>query len=342
MTDSGELIGKYGLTRLLTKLWFRYDHPSLVQHLHGITFSNPVGLSAGFDKDIKLVNTLHPVGFGFMSVGSVTWKAYQGNPKPRLYRLPKSKGLVVYYGLKNHGVDALIPKLRNRDDHPFPLFVSVAKTNCDSTATEAGGIKDYQECLKALNRADVGDVYEINISCPNTFGGEPFTTAPKLEKLLPKLISVKPTKPVFIKMPINLPWKDFESLLKVIVANKVTGVIIGNLTKDRSSKLIKDVIPEHVKGGISGKPCYDLSNQLIAKTYKAYGGKLTIVGVGGIFSAEDAYTKIKLGASLVQLITGMIYQGPQLIGQINQGLVELMRQDGFNHISQAVGADLKK
>lgn len=325
-TQLGRLLGSNGFTKILTRWMFNYENPELEREICGIKFKNPVGLSAGFDKDANLVNILPDVGFGFMSVGTVTYKPYKGNPKPRLYRLPKSKGLVVYYGLKNIGVKRIVKKLSNEvtkkqsNEDKFPLFISIGKTNADYTASENAGIKDYYDCLNKVIKAKVGDVYEINISCPNTFGGEPFTTAPRLEQLLKKLYTLKIDKPVFLKMPIDKKWPEFKKLCDVAVKYGVEGVIIGNLQKDHNHKDIKDKISEHVKGGISGKPTWDTSNDLISKTYESYGKKLVIVGVGGIFSADDAIEKLNRGASLVQLITGMIYHGPQLIGEINKGL----------------------
>lgn len=323
----------------LTRKFLRYDDPILEQTIHGIQFTNPVGLSAGFDKDCNLPSILPDVGFGFMQVGSVTLKPYSGNPKPRLFRLKKSLGIVVYYGLKNIGVDRIIERFKNmKIDNQFPISMSVAKTNSKDTCDTQLGIDDYTECLEKLVANNVGDFYTINISCPNTFGGEPFTTPVRLTKLLKSIAGVKTDKPIFVKMPINMPWLDFKKLIEVCIKYRMTGVIIGNLNKDHKSSTIKDAIPEHIKGGISGKPTEALSNDLIAKTYLEYGSRLTIIGVGGIFSAEDAYEKIKRGASLVQLITGMIFMGPQLIGDINRGLSKLLVADGYTNISQAVGS----
>ncbi|MCA9381266.1 quinone-dependent dihydroorotate dehydrogenase [Candidatus Dojkabacteria bacterium] len=340
-TNIGRLLGTNSLTRSSTKFLFNYKNKKLEQNILGISFSNPVGLSAGFDKDANLINILDTVGFGFMQVGSITNLAYEGNPAPRLYRLKKSMGLVVYYGLKNIGVDKIIQKLKKKKKKDFPLSISIAKTNCKNTSTTEGGIEDYYQCVKKVVEENIGDFYTINISCPNTFGGEPFTTPEKLEALLQKLTSLNVTKPIFVKMPLELAWNDFDSLLQIVVKYKLAGVIIANLVKDRNNTLIVDKIPQNIKGGISGKPTFELSNTKIAKTYVKYGKKLVIIGVGGIFSAEDAYKKIKLGASLVQLITGMIFEGPQLIGQINKGLVELIKKDGFSNISEAIGIDAR-
>lgn len=341
ITLLGKLFGSNPLTRRLVRVLFNVDHPSLVQNVAGLHFRNPVGLSAGFDKNAQLINILPSVGFGHMEIGSVTQHPYEGNPKPRLYRLKKSRGLVVYYGLKNIGVKKIVDRIRKRKDPSGIIGISVAKTNAPSTADLAGGIADYVACLEYLESNNVGDYYTINISCPNTFGGEPFTTAESLRPLLSAITKLKIKKSIFIKMPTNLPKQQFDQLLQLIVEYKVTGVVIGNLTKVRDSNLIKDQIPGHIKGGISGKPTEQLSNDLIAYTYRHYGQNLIIVGVGGIFSAEDAYRKIRLGATLVQLITGMIFVGPQLIGEINAGLVSFLARDDFRNISEAVGYDVK-
>lgn len=336
----GSILGRYSLLRTLTQKLFYFQDDILSQTIAGIKFPNPVGLSAGFDKDAMLLEILPPVGFGYMEIGSVTLHAYKGNARPRLYRLPKSKALTVYYGLKNEGVEVILNRVRKRINKNFKVGISIARTNSTQTSELEAGIEDYYQCTKKVLDSKLVDYITINISCPNTFGGEPFTTPQRLEKLLIRLMSLKPRIPVFVKMPIDLSWKEFDSLLKIIIKNKVTGVVIGNLTKERESNLIVDAIPDHIKGGISGMPTQELSDDLIRKTYYHYREELIIIGVGGIFSAEDAYRKIKYGASLVQLITGMIYEGPQLIGEINRDLVKLMYRDGYKTLSQAIGSDL--
>ncbi len=337
ITYFGVFLGRYRVTRFVTKKIFYYSSPFLEQKISNVNFQNPVGLSAGFDKNAKLLNILPYVGFGFEEIGSVTLDSYKGNPKPRLYRLKKSKGLVVYYGLMNDGVKKVANRIKEALKTDMVLGVSVAKTNSSKTSTEEAGIQDYYECLKYLIDNNIGQYYTINISCPNTFGGEPFTTEDKLERLLNKLSELKTEKPIFVKMPINLQIEEFDLLLKVIQKYKFTGVVIGNLTKVKDPALIKDEIPENVKGGISGLPTQSLCNNLISYTYKNYGTSLKIIGVGGIFSAEDAYEKIKRGATLLELITGMIFEGPSLIKEINKGLEQLAKKDGFNHISEAIG-----
>lgn len=338
ITILGHTLGKFRVTRFITKLLFYFESKTLVQNVAGLKFNNPVGLSAGFDKNAKLLNILPYVGFGYEEVGSVTFEEYEGNPKPRLYRLKKTRGLVVYYGLMNIGVHRIAKRIKNALKTEMIIGISVAKTNCSRTSEEDAGIEDYYNCLQYLVNENIGSYYTINISCPNTFGGEPFTTQEKLEKLLNRLSKIRTTKPILIKMPINLPLSEYDRLVQVAIKYNIAGVIIGNLTKVRDSALIKDDIPDHIKGGISGLPTQKLSNELISYTYNKYGKKLIIIGVGGIFSAEDAYEKIKRGATLLQLITGMIFEGPTLIKEINKGLVTLLKNDGYTNISQAIGA----
>jgi len=342
ITVFGAFLGSFSLTRKLTHFLFSYSNRCLSQTVFGIKFSNPIGLSAGFDKNAQLVNILPSVGFGFAEVGTVTARAYEGNPRPRLFRLPKSQGIVVNYGLKNIGADRVMERVKARKDKSIPQIISIGKTNSPDTVELNNGIVDYENCLDQVIASEQGDIYEINISCPNAFGGEPFTTPEKLEALLTRLFAKNIPRPVLLKMPINVAWPEFEKLLAVAVRHGVAGVVIGNVNKDRNDPAVSDVIPEHIKGSISGLPTKHLANELIAKTYKSYGDRLKIVGVGGIFSAEDAYEKIKLGASLVELITGMIFKGPSLIGDINRELVKYLERDGYNSVADTIGTGKPK
>ncbi|MAG29227.1 dihydroorotate dehydrogenase (quinone) [bacterium] len=338
MLRLGHGLGNHTLSRAIVRGFLHYSHPSLEQTIHRINFKNPVGLSAGFDKDANLMSIMPSVGFGFMEVGTITCDPYEGNLGKRLVRLPKSRAIIVNYGLKNLGSRTITAKLAHESRPIIPMVISIGKTNCREAVDTRTGIRDYFMCLKRFVNAKIGDIYDINISCPNVFGGEPFTTQEKLDSLLSKIGELNITKPMFLKMPSDKNWEEFSSLLDVAVKHGVQGVIISNLSKDRSSSDIKDDIDPQQKGGISGKPVSERSNEFISKTYASYGDKLTIIGVGGIFSAEDAYEKIKRGASLVQLITGMIYEGPQLIGEINRGLVQLLKKDRYSNINQAIGA----
>lgn len=328
--------------RVIPRAWAFHDTAHLRQTVMGVSFRNPVGLAAGFDKNIEIAQLLKSVGFGFMTGGSVTAVACDGNPRPWFHRLPRSQSLVVHAGLPNRGVTKIVETIeqyRRGLFTDFPLIVSVAKTNADFAATDDMAIDDYCASLTKLESAHSIALYELNISCPNAYGGEPFTDADRLERLLRRVDELELSRPVVVKMPIGLSWEHTSALLDVIARHAMAGVTIGNLLKDRHQAQLSDELDDNTKGSLSGVPTRDISTELIRKTYRQYGEKLTIIGVGGIFSAEDAYEKIRAGASLVELITGMIFEGPQLIGEINHGLVELMRRDGFSHISQAIGVD---
>lgn len=319
--------------------------PELETTWKGLRFSSPAGLSAGFDKNGKTVPIMHAIGFGFSTVGSVTAELCVGNPKPWFYRLPKTQSLVVHAGLANDGVRTILRRLHAlplRLQKNYPIVLSVARTNSQEASGVDEGIADYVASVKAAKTSPAVSMIELNISCPNAYGGETYTTSVLLEKLLSAVDAVKAPQPIIIKMPVDLPWADFKKLLDVIVKHPVAGVTIANLTKNREAIDFKEPLPDSVKGGLSGAPTRHLSTALIRRTYEAYGDRLTIFGVGGIFTAEDAYEKIVNGASYVELITGLIFNGPGIVEEINRGLVRLLRRDGFTHISQAVGSAATK
>lgn len=336
----GRVLGATPVGRACVRGLCAFAHPALTQTVCGVEFPNPVGLSAGFDKNARLTNVLPDVGFGFMEVGSVTGEPCAGNPKPRLWRLPKSQGIVVHYGLMNDGAERIAARLAGKSFR-IPLGVSVAKTNSVATVDTDAGIADYEKAFRLLE--GVADYVTVNISCPNAFGGEPFVDPERLEKLLTRLDAVPCTKPVFVKIPVDISYDDVDALLAVVRRHRVHGVVVANLTKRRDRAAIRqEELTPAMRGGISGKPTFDPSNALIAQVYRTAGDALVVVGSGGVFTAEDAYTKIRCGASLVQLITGMIFQGPQTIGEINRGLVNLLARDGFARIHEAVGVDARR
>jgi dihydroorotate dehydrogenase subfamily 2 len=346
MIKCGHFLGRFGLSRGLFKIVFRYNNSNyLSQTINGVEFENPIGLSAGFDKNAMTIDILPSIGFAFAEIGSVTLKPSEGNPKPHYRRLKKSKSILVYAGLNNDGIKVFTERVKsykssNRSN--MRLDISVAKTNSPDSCTEKSGIEDYIGSLKLIKNSNIGDQITINISCPNAYGGEPFTTPEKLDKLIKQVAKLKINKPIYLKMPIDQEWSLFKKLVDVAIKYNITGLKIGNLAKDRKKAKLLDELPSDVPGNMSGKPTYDLSNELISNTYKYAGGKIIIVGVGGIFNAQDAYEKIKRGSNLLEIITGMIYEGPQIIGQINKELVELLKKDGYSHISQAIGSDYKK
>ena len=335
MIKIGRFLGSNSFTRAAVAFFFSYSNKCLEQIILGIKFPNPVGLAAGFDKDAVLTELLPSVGFGFAEVGSVTGEPCLGNPKPRLWRLTKSKALVVYFGLKNNGCEEISRRLRSKT-FSIPIGVNIAKTNSPKTVELEAGIEDYAKAFEQFT--GIGSYFTINISCPNAFGGQPFNSPDRLEKLLTTLGQITTKKPIFLKLSPDLAEKEIDQIIEVAARHKIAGFICSNVTENRENKkIVEKQIPK--KGGISGKPVEDLTNDLIRYVYQKTGGRFVIIGCGGVFSAEDAYKKIRLGASLVELLTGMIYEGPQVISEINQGLVRLLQKDGFKNISDAVGMD---
>lgn len=344
MIRMAKFVGAVPGVRNLPRLWGYQNRDFLKQTVAGMTFRNPVGLSAGLDKGIETPRVMRAVGFGFMTGGSVTWGQYKGNEGAWFYRLPNTDSLVVNAGLPSEGTERVLARVNKYPKavfNNFPLVVSVAKTNSREAASDMDAIRDYAVSLALFDGENNVGALEINISCPNTYGGEPFTTPERLDMLLTAVDALELVKPVFIKMPISVDMKTFRQLIDVAAEHTVAGVTIGNLRKDRENVELKDELPKSVKGNLSGAPNRDISTKLVRDTYKRYGDRLIIIGVGGIFNAEHAYEKIKAGATLVEMITGVIFEGPQIVGEINTELVELLRRDGYTNVSEAIGADVK-
>ena len=339
MVSFGEFIGKKNLIKIICNQLFNCKSSMLYQTIYDISFTKPVGLAAGFDYDAKLTNILYTLGFGFQTIGTVTNNPYKGNPSPMLGRLPKSKSLMVNKGFKNAGIKIIAKKLKNKS-FIIPLGISIGRSNLQKLNLEKS-INDIINAFKIIEKNYINNsYYELNISCPNLLGNIDFYNSQHLDMLLSKIDLLKIKKPIFVKMPISKTDSETLTILTVIAKHCPKGVIIGNLQSNRKDKTLnQEEVKQFLKGNFSGKPCEERSNQLIALTYKHFGKRFVIIGCGGIFSAKDAYKKIKLGASLVQLITGMIYKGPQLISQINLELEKLLQTDGFFNISEAIGRD---
>lgn len=316
------------------------SHPPLVlkQEVAGLTFPGPLGLSAGFDYEARLTQTLSHLGFGFQTVGTITNQAYEGNSRPMLGRLPKSRSLMVNKGFKNEGAAAIIKKLTGKH-FAIPLGISIGRSNVPSLTTQQASVKDIVQAFLQFEESAVEhSYYELNISCPNLRGSVEFYSQKNLSQLLTAVKSLGITRPIFVKMPIDKSTKETGEMLELIAKDSFTGVIFGNLQKNRSHPSLDPAeVARFPQGNFSGKPTYDDSNNLISFAYKEFKKDLVIIGCGGVFSAQDAYEKILRGASLVQLITGLIYEGPLLVRQINLELVKLLKRDGFKNLSAAVG-----
>jgi dihydroorotate dehydrogenase len=314
---AGEAFGRTAPTRALIRWLYGYRGEDAGVELDGLRYPRPVVLAAGFDYNGRLTRVLPSVSFGGVEVGSVTARPCSGNPKPRLTRLIRSRSILVNKGLRNDGVDRFIERMRTIPRDPnFVIGVSIARTNDEAASSLAGGLEDYHTSLERLVAAGVGDYYTINISCPNVFGGESFTEPRRLRMLLTRLAEVEHDRPMYVKMPINLLWSEFRELLEIIDCAGLQGVVIGNLNKSYDELDFPEDAPAEFRGGLSGAPCFTRSTELIRRTRAEYRSRFTIIGCGGILSASDAMRAFDAGADLVQLITGMIFEGPHLMKEI--------------------------
>jgi dihydroorotate dehydrogenase len=320
----------------------------------GLKFKNPLGIAAGFDKNGIVVNQLASIGFGFTEVGTVTFNPQKGNPKPRLFRLPEDKALINRLGFNNEGTPRVVERLK-RIKPNCVLGVNIGK-NKDVPNDEA--IENY---LKSFDLAyTVADYIAVNVSSPNTPNLRELQKAENLEELLSELqkrnkalssdfrrqnepaekparAAVQNLKPLLVKIAPDLSDSEIEAIVDIAERLNLAGIIATNTTVQRDN--LKTKIDE--SGGLSGKPVREKSNEVIKKIYKYSNGKLPVVGVGGIFSAEDAFEKIACGASLVQAYTGFIYQGITFARDINAGLARILKEKGFAHLDEAVGSAAK-
>lgn len=344
--SGGRFLGGSSLIRTIFNGYFSYKSDLLHQNIAGISFDNPIGLAAGFDYDADLIQIIPPVGFGFHTVGTVTYGVYAGNPAPMLKRLPKSRSLLVNKGFKNSGIKNVLEKI-SRAKGSIPLGMSIGSTNrrYESFLELVGEIIKAFEVVLQTNYFQY---YELNISCPNLINigylGESVDNPAGLNILLNQLSRLNVKNPVFIKMPIEKSVEESAALCDVAVRFPfVRGIILGNLVKNRDNRAFdSDEIANIGKGNFSGKPTEILSNILIGEMYVRYKDRLIIIGCGGVFDGKDAYEKIRRGASLVQIITGMVYMGPQQIGVINREIVELLRRDRYSSLQEAIGSFQEK
>lgn len=321
---------------------FGKNYKNLNQKILNLNFKGPIGLAAGFDYEARLTQVLPYIGFGFQTVGTITNMAYDGNPKPRLGRLPQSKSLLVNKGFKNPGIEETLKKLLNKK-FQYPVGISIGRTNSIKLDTVDKSINDVVLAFKKAAKLKLNNsFYELNISCPNIINNAKinFYKLSNLEKLLTAIDKINLSKPIFVKMPIDQTDRQTLAMLKVLTKFKgVKGVIFGNLQTNKNNKvLVKSEIKKFKMGKYSGKPTFEDSNRLIKLAYKNFKDRFIIIGCGGVFNADDAWIKFVNGASLVQLITGMIFEGPQLIAQINRDLSERLSKEGYKNISQIVGS----
>jgi len=327
----------------LERLFSVQDERLRIQ-LGPLTLPNPVGLAGGFDKNAVAVKTIAGFGFGFIEIGAVTALAQAGNPKPRLYRLPEDQALINRLGFNNEGAAAIAARLKTLrgNGKPFriPLGINIGRSKIVETKD---AVADFLSAFDQLY--PYGDFFTVNVSSPNTPQLRDLQEKSLLEGLL-RAIQEKnrawagrlghAAKPVLVKIAPDMELSQADDIIQVAISEDIGGIIATNATAFLRETLVSG---SKEPGGLSGKPLRALATSFVRHLYKATGGKLPIIGVGGIFTAEDAYEKIKAGATAVQMYTGFVYEGPGAVKRINQGLIRLMERDGFKAISEARGAE---
>ena len=332
-----KMVNTFGLTNAVGQ-FFKFSHPALETKFLGINFKNPVGLAACFDKNGDNLNFLSALGFGHIEMGNITALPRPGNPKPRLFRLPEDKALINRLGLNNIGADAIFNKFKGQS-FKLPIGINIAKTH-DPNILGDKAVEDFVYTFKKLH--GMFAYTTLNISCPNTTEGKTFEEPDALNALLGELMKVRSSaNPILVKISPDVSLEELDKILVVCEQYKIDGYVFCNTAKFRGNlKTNTEILEAYGKGGISGRPLREKVNQLVSHTYKTLK-RPCIVGLGGIDSAESAYERIKAGSSLIQIYTGLIYEGPGLVKQINQGLIKLLERDGFKNISEAVGVGAK-
>ncbi|NXD14874.1 PYRD dehydrogenase, partial [Nothocercus nigrocapillus] len=312
-------------------------------HVFGRRFCNPVGLAAGFDKHGEAVDGLYGMGFGFVEVGTVTPQPQEGNPKPRVFRLAEDEAIINRYGFNSHGhaavqrrLRARLPAQRRLSEAGMPLGINLGKNRSSADAAA-----DYVAGVRALG--PLADYLVVNVSSPNTPGLRDLQGRAKLRSLLSKVLSERDALPcerkpaVLVKIAPDLSAQDKQDIAGVVCELGVDGLIVSNTTVSRPRGLRSRQRTE--PGGLSGAPLRELSTQTVRDMYALTQGRVPIVGVGGVSSGRDALEKIRAGASLVQMYTALVYHGPPAVRAVKQELQELLREQGFDSVAAAVGAD---
>jgi len=306
--------------RYLTAQFFAYKRKKLSLNICGLHFDNPVGLAAGFDKDAEMIDEFAAFGFGFIEIGTLTPKPQPGNLKPRLFRLPVDQALINRMGFNNSGVLAAVQRLKKVRSN---IIVGGNIGKNKMTANEDAA-RDYEMCFEALY--DYVDYFALNVSSPNTPALRELQEKEPLKRILSRIQSrnrqKKGRKPVFLKIAPDLSWKQLDDILEIVDEMNIDGIIATNTTIERSGlKTDPEKVHRMGDGGLSGKPLKERSLEIIKYLRAHAKNDMPIIGVGGIHSPEDALEKIRAGASLVQLYTGFIYEGPTLVKRINKALL---------------------
>ena len=332
------------LTLKLLQLNFRnkkiFNDPILYQHLFGLDFSNPLGLAAGFDKNVEVVDSLLNLGFGFVEAGTVTPKPQYGNEKPRVFRLTEDSAVINHLGFNNKGSEYAQKKLSTMQLNALSkgiVGINIAK-NKDTT----NYLDDYNYCLEKLG--PLAHYVTINISSPNTPGLRNLQNRGQIETLVQTLKDKKnntpslESTPIFFKIAPDMNEEQIRDIALMSLANNIDGLVISNSTIDRP-KSLKSSYKNEV-GGLSGTPLFLKSTLMLKKMYSLTNGQITLIGVGGVSSGLECYEKIKAGASLVQLYTAIIYKGPKIISRIKLELINSLKTDGYKNVKEAIGREV--
>lgn len=301
--------------------------------LAGLLFRSPVGLAPGYDKNGEIFTRAYSLGFGFVEIGTVTPRPQPGNPRPRLFRLAEDEAVINRMGFNNDGMDMVANRIatvpREKRHGPLGINIGANKDSEDRVADYVLGMQQF---------APLADYVTVNISSPNTPGLRALQDKSALDDLLLRVRGAAPDgPPLFLKVAPDLEPADIDDVAEVALARGIDALIVSNTTVSRPPLKSRHA---GESGGLSGAPLKALAQQRLIDFRKATGGNLALIGVGGITSAEDAYARIRAGATLVQLYSALVYQGPFLARTINKGLVALLKRDGFDNITQAIGVDV--
>ncbi len=315
----------------------RRDPEVLATRVLGLDFSNPIGLAAGFDKNAEVPDAMLKLGFGFVECGTVTPRPQDGNPKPRLFRVPTAQAVINRFGFNNQGLDAYAARLQARAGRPGIVGANVGK-NKDTVDAAS----DYAACIRRV--APLSQYMVVNVSSPNTPGLRTLQSRDALADLLGQCLAARAETgmkpPLLLKVAPDLTDEDKADIAAVVLDSGIDGLIVSNTTLARPAAIPLVLAAE--AGGLSGRPLLEPSTKVLGEFYQLLGGKLPLVGVGGVSSGTDAYAKIRAGASLVQLYSAMAYQGPGLVGRIKVELAQRLAADGYARVGDAVGAAHRK
>lgn len=318
--ESLTFLVKIPLINLLIKKLCTFEHPELEREVFGLKFKNPVGLAAGFDKNGKYIEALSYLGFGFVEVGTVTPYAQKGNPKPRLFRLPKDEALINRLGFNNDGLDKLVSRLKTAKRNGMIIGGNIGK---NKVTPNENAVYDYIKCFQELYPHV--DYFVVNVSSPNTPNLRELQEKEPLKRLLSELMIENKQraiqKPILLKIAPDLTVEQLDDIIEIVKETKISGIVSNNTTVSRANLITNEIEIEQIgAGGLSGKPVRRKSQQMLINI-KRKASDLEVIGVGGIFTGNDAHERLSSGCKLIQVYTGFVYEGPTIVRKINEFLI---------------------